>query len=233
MNKRILACATVLAASGLAGCVTMKDNYTPEVQQLSVPPLNEPTTVSLGEDMLRQGTAVTTKGVRLPRQNKIGSFTLSPGFYPQTGEDEESVYTSFSTNKLDPDMGRVSGGIVLPQGLKFDKKRQQTCVIYAGVYGITQKLCDHEYPYEITTMPVYSSNSFQQTLIYSGRLGNKIKISYREFSGNMARGAFSNDAEYDLSTSDTIAYKGAKIKVLSADNQSIKYVVLSNFNSTE
>jgi hypothetical protein len=233
MKTPILACATVLAATGLAGCVTMKDNYTPEAKQLSVPALNEPTTVSLGEDMLRQGTAVTTKGVLLRSQNKIGIFTLSPGFYPQTGEDEQSVYTSYATNKLDPDMGRVTGGGILPQGLKFEKTHQQTCVIYTGVYGITQKVCDHEYPYEQTTMPVYSSNSFQQTLIYSGRLGNKIKISYREFSGNMARGAFSNDAEYDLSTSDIIAYKGAKIKVLSADNQNIRYVVLSNFNSTE
>lgn len=232
MNKRNLACAILLAAEGLAGCVSMKDNYTPEVKQLSDPPLNETTTASLGEEMLRQGTAVTTKGVLLHQQNKIGVFTLSPGFYPQTGEDKEAVYTSFSTNKLDPDLGRLTGGAgTLPQGLKFDKTHQQTCVVYSGAYGIPTKLCDHEYPYEFTTMPVYSSNSFQQTLIYSGRVGSKIRISYREFSGSMARGAFSNEAEYDLSSSNDIAYKGAKIRVLEADNEHIKYVVLSNFNS--
>jgi hypothetical protein len=222
-----------LALTALAGCVTMKDNYTPETKQISVPPLNEITTASLGEDMLRQGTATTTKGVLLQQQNKIGAFTLSPGFYPQTGEDKDVVFTSFATNALDPDMGRVTASGLLPQGLKFSKAGQETCVVFPGAYGIPSKVCDHEYPYEFTTMPVYSRNSFQQTLIYSGRVGDKIKLSYREFSGNLARGAFSNEAEYDLSKSSEIAYKGARIKVLNADNQSIKYVVLSNFNSKE
>lgn len=223
----------IFSAIALFGCVTVKDNYSPEKKQISVPALNQVTTVSLGEDMLRQGTAITTKGALLSQQNKIGGFTLTPGFYPQTGEDKESIFTSYATNALDPDMGRIKSGGFLPQGLKFYKEEQKTCVIYPGVYGITQKLCDTEYPYEFTEMPVYSSNSFQQTLIYSGRVGNKIRISYREFSGRMARGAFSNEAEYDLSSSNEIAYKGAKIKVLDADNEHIKYVVLSNFNSEE
>ena len=228
---RTRAALVALLVVALPGCVTMKDNYVPEEKQISVPPLNEVTTASLGEDMLRQGTAITTKGVMLPQENKIGSFTLSPGFYPQTGEDEKTVQTSFATNALDPDMGQIKSPGIMPQGLKFSKEGRETCVVFAGVYGIPQKVCDHEYPYQFTTMPVYSRNAFQQTLIYSGRVGDKIKLSYREFSGNLARGAFSNEAEYDLSKSNEIAYKGARIKVLNADNQSIRYVVLSNFNS--
>ena len=47
-------------------------------------------------------------------------------------------------------------------------------------------------------------NSFQQTLIYSGRVGEKINVGYREFSSNSARPAFNNDVEYDLSSSSTI-----------------------------
>lgn len=85
-------------------------------------------------------------------------------------------------------------------------------------------------PFEHTTLNVSSENSFQQTLLYNGRVGDKINIGYRESSGNMARPAFNNEVEYDLSESKTIGYKGARIEVIEATNQSIKYRVLSNFN---
>lgn len=66
--------------------------------------------------------------------------------------------------------------------------------------------------------------------MYSGKVGNKINIAYREFSGGMARGAFSNVAEYDLSESKTIGYQGAQIDVIEATNQLIRYKVISNFS---
>ncbi|MCV5664960.1 hypothetical protein OFN50_38635, partial [Escherichia coli] len=72
-------------------------------------------------------------------------------------------------------------------------------------------------------------DSFQQTLIYSGKVGNKINISYREFSNDMARPAFNNEAEYDLSESNQIGYKGAVIDVLEADNTKITYRLIRNF----
>lgn len=73
-------------------------------------------------------------------------------------------------------------------------------------------------------------DSLQQTLIYNGKSGNTISIGYREFKDNLARAAFSNDVNYDLKDSKTIAYKGAVIEVIKADNQSITYKVIKNFN---
>ncbi|CAD9197495.1 hypothetical protein QAC21B_03669 [Acinetobacter bohemicus] len=78
-----------------------------------------------------------------------------------------------------------------------------------------------------------SEHSFQQTLIYSGKVGNKINISYREFSGSLARPAFNNDVEYDLNQSRQIGYKGALLEIADANNQSITYKVLKNFNKVE
>ena len=75
-----------------------------------------------------------------------------------------------------------------------------------------------------------SQDSFKQTLIYSGKVGNKINVGYREFSGSVARPAFNNNVEYDLSESLVIGYKGAQIEVLEATNQYIRYKVLRNFN---
>ena len=67
-------------------------------------------------------------------------------------------------------------------------------------------------------------------LIYSGRVGDKIKAGYREFSNNLARPAFNNDVEYDLRESSVIGYKGARIEVVEATNEHIKYKVIQNFS---
>ncbi len=80
-----------------------------------------------------------------------------------------------------------------------------------------------------TTVKSVDENEFQQTLIYNGMVGKKINVAYREFSNKMARAAFSNDVEYDLSQSKIIGYKGAKIEVLNATNENITYRVISNF----
>jgi hypothetical protein len=49
------------------------------------------------------------------------------------------------------------------------------------------------------------------------------------FSSSAARPAFGNDVEYDLSIDNIIAYKGAEIKVIEANNKKITYIVNKNF----
>ena len=76
---------------------------------------------------------------------------------------------------------------------------------------------------------IVSKNFFQQTLIYSGISGDKINITYRESSGSIVNPSFSNNVEYDLSKSKIIGYKGCRLEVVKATNQSIKFKLLSNF----
>ncbi len=80
---------------------------------------------------------------------------------------------------------------------------------------------------------VLAQDSFQQTLIYNGRVGSKINIGYREFSNNTARPAFNNNVEYDLNESPNIAYKGAELAIIEATNQHIKFKLLRNFNEAQ
>jgi len=87
--------------------------------------------------------------------------------------------------------------------------------------------------FEETKIPTYLEDSFQQTLIYNGKIGSKINVGYREFLRDMARPAFSNNAEYDLSTSKVIGYKGAQVEVIEATNQLIRYKVIKNFNTPQ
>jgi hypothetical protein len=65
-------------------------------------------------------------------------------------------------------------------------------------------------------------------LIYSGKAGNIIRITYREFSNNLARPAFSQDLTYDLSESKRITFRSTVIEVKEATNSSITFVVLES-----
>ena len=47
----------------------------------------------------------------------------------------------------------------------------------------------------------YSEDFYRKELIYSGRSGNTIEISYREFRGGLAAQAFYQNIKYDLSES--------------------------------
>jgi hypothetical protein len=75
-------------------------------------------------------------------------------------------------------------------------------------------------------------NPFREELIYLGISGSTVRIGYREYSGKyeaeLIRPAFSQELTYDLASSSTIVFKNFKMEILSANNQVIEFVVLSD-----
>lgn len=71
-----------------------------------------------------------------------------------------------------------------------------------------------------------SGNYVRKELIYSGKSGNTIEISYREYRSGMAAPAFFQNAKYDLSESPIIRFQKYRIEILNATNQDIKYIIL-------
>ena len=76
---------------------------------------------------------------------------------------------------------------------------------------------------------VSSSTNFVQELIYNGRVDNNIKFIYREFSEDMIRPAFNQTVQYDFNESKFISFKGLTLEIIEANNQLIKYRLISNF----
>jgi len=72
----------------------------------------------------------------------------------------------------------------------------------------------------------WSKDSFSKELIYGGMSQNTITISYREFSDNTARPAFTQELKYDLSQSDPIGFRGARFQVIKATNTGLVYKVI-------
>lgn len=218
----------VLSALALSGCVTTNTNYRPVAIDISEPPLGQVVTAEVGGTMLKQGRYTEHDAIFLPGTVKvgvIGTYTFSRGYYVREGEDAKN---EFYHPEPGPEGGRVDkGALTDPYKTLLVQKSDG---MFCGVSVFNARVCERNVPFERLKRPALTADGFQQTLLYSGRIGNKINISYREFSNNMARPAFNNDVEYDLSESMVIGYKGAEIEIVEATNRLIKYRVIRNFN---
>jgi|TARA_R110002110_G_scaffold394957_2_gene609258 hypothetical protein len=227
MQKIFLAIGSAM----LAACATPVSNYQPVVIAISEPPVGEVQTANVGDELLKQGKYKEHAGIRLNETIKIGvlgSYTFFPGEYLKTGTNKQGSYylpTGLSGS------GKVqSSALSDPFQVILVKPDGETI---CGVTVFDAYSCDKSDSIQTVTIPILSEDSFQQTLIYSGKVGDVLKIGYREYSGSVARPAFNNDVEYDLNQSKFIAYKGAQIEVLEANNQLIRYKVVRNFNSAQ
>ena len=66
--------------------------------------------------------------------------------------------------------------------------------------------------------------------MYSGVVKGVVSVSYREFIGNMARPAFSKEFQFDLSEGNEIGFKGARFKIVKANNLGITYQMTKNLD---
>lgn len=209
---------------GLVGCTTPQYNYQATPQNISKPPVGSINEAYIGDKLLVQGSFTEREALYVSeRASSFGGVFVNKGYYLKTGKDRKGEY--YQVFNSIPDGGSVNPpniGLILNQD-------GRVCILTA----LMTKSCQLKIDAKKTIINVASDNTFQQTLIYSGKVGNKINIGYREFSSNVARPAFNNDVEYDLNESKTIGYKGALLEVVDANNQSIKYKVLKNFNKAD
>ena len=204
--------ALVLLILSLGACKTRP--IQPTYSFLTLPSVGSVETVGIGERLLSQGDASTVAGIVLPKDVAFGNITVKRGKYPLVGENAE--YRHFQ------DKAFVKGAQVTHLYLfKKDDSTKTLCV--------SRSLCtDAEFSIgEVTT---YSSSRTQQTLLYNGKIGNRVTLGYREFINDIARPAFSNDVDYDLSESNVLGYKGARLEVIKATNTEITYKVVAGFN---
>ncbi|MBR9901948.1 MAG: hypothetical protein GYB19_18030 [Rhodospirillales bacterium] len=213
----------------LAACASPQYNYVPTSTEISLPEVGSTTTVGVGDTMLRQGKYVERDAIQVPQSitvGGLGSYTLAPGYYVKVGEDKTS---EFFLPEQTPEGGRVTSGALTDPFEAIQVMKNDNIICGVSIYG--GKVCDSNQPFTRTKRPSLEADGFQQTLIYSGKVGTKINIGYREFSNSYARPAFNNDVEYDLSESQIIGYKGSELEILDATNRNITFKLIRNFNT--
>lgn len=73
-----------------------------------------------------------------------------------------------------------------------------------------------------------SKGYVRKELIYAGRSGTTIEISYREFREGYAAAPFFQNLKYDLMESNIIRFQRFTIEVSHADNKSITFRIISD-----
>ena len=222
---RFIAIATLAAL--LVGCAAPKFNYSPETQAFSEPAIGSVAVANVGDKMLSQGVSVRQDVIETRDTFSIGSgHIVGNGIYVKTGDDEAAEYFSPKFGDGGGKLSRTSAFFDLPLSLML-KRDGTLCVVTISA----QYVCGKGGAIERKKVDFVTDRTFQQTLIYSGKIGNKINVGYREFTSDVARMAFNNNVEYDLSESKTIGYKGAEIEIIEATNRLIKYRLIRNFNT--
>lgn len=93
-------------------------------------------------------------------------------------------------------------------------------------------------PYEVSNAPISRETCFsphnrglRREILYGGVVKNAVTLQYREFLDGVARPAFSQEGTFDLSSGSEVAFKGVHIKIVSASNVGLRYVILKGFSA--
>ena len=221
---------------GIFGCTTLPTQQiefeSPDKTVLSFPDIGVETTCSVGDFLVSQGEEISGQGIVMSKDYVSGTAIFGHGQYILKGKVPD--YLIFEP--IDASARVTFQGKPLEVNLclalnTLTNELMGTC-INAGVVCVGSLTPANIIPadyFKLETVSVKSKNDFQQTLIYMGKEGNTIKMSYREFSNDLARPAFTTDISYDLDESHDITYKNAQITIISATSANITYKVVHNF----
>ena len=97
------------------------------------------------------------------------------------------------------------------------------------VVGMESNLSYKEVSSSSTAIQVV--DGYRQELVYQGVAAKVLTIGYREYKGDFARPAFFQDSRYDYVEGMTISFKGARLKVLKANQEGLEYQMISGFSN--
>jgi hypothetical protein len=235
MNRAVLCLAlTTLAvgssnASEAAQRVRQFDYATPELRTISEPAVGKEAEVEVGQTMVAAYVVRRLPAIQLKTvvSGKAFGFRVevSPGLLPLQGHNSDGDFyqqpsgiglTTFGVAQSD---GR--GGVFVPRQHEAKPELYWSFSTGAGNMAETQDLV-----FEPAFSDEADGSSVQRQLVYSGISKGVISILYREFVDDVARPAFSQALTYDLADGDEIGYRGARFKVIKANNTGIRYLVL-------
>lgn len=217
--------AVLMGCLMTSGCVLVARNHPVVETEIKEPPHQSVVTAGIGESLLRQGRSIELDSIYVPRDVRVSlAYTVRSGTYTKDGETSQGAFYSPSRHG---DPGQIMRAPLSDpvRAVHVPARRDRICVV--SILNI--RSCEKGALWHETTQLAVSDRAFQQHLIYNGMVGDAIRVGYREVSPSLARPAFSNEVEYDLTRSNVIAYKGARIEVLDATETSLTYRVLSGF----
>jgi hypothetical protein len=200
--------------------VSISEPIRTESRYYTTPDIGVETTAFIGDSLIKEGRTSAQNAIFLNNNHGTRGWTAfhPAGIYKLVGKTNGSMIYQFDSLQYTGVGYRYPKIIENPDGN-----------VYLRVI-IGRKLLDSS-EYAKRQYVEESGDDFEQTLIYTGKDGNVLRFTYREFVNDMARSSFTIDALYDIKDDATIRFRGAVLEIISTDNQSITYRLLSGFKS--
>jgi hypothetical protein len=234
MLKRQLLLRLMPAVMMLASCASAPPLTAPDVQFLDHPPLGAEASAEIGETLLTKSKLYVFDGLDLQERitdNGIArEYVVEPSAarLERTDSDGNRYFVPAQDAYFVND--KTFGRRVRPSNAYLVLKANGTLEL-KGYYDLTTagSISPAAPRYKAGKVVDRHRPNFRQELIYGGRSGNQIRVTYREFSGNLIRPDFTQEAQYDLGVEQLIGFKGVRIQVVSATNTRLVYRVQKSF----
>lgn len=211
----------------LCSCATtrIRENYY-TLQKFRNYTIGKPKTASIGDAMIELERA-SVRDAYVAIENIIPA-TLGVQETAQRPIFQGERFTVIGVNPQDTDEVFIRLENLPPQ-VQFISIHKNGTIFNGWVFNDgtipTQSRWKYGKLFAKASQPTKGEESFKTQLIYSGMLGNNIKVIYREFSNDYARPSFTQEVQYNLEESKEIAYKTIKMTILKATNQKIEFQV--------
>lgn len=220
---RTILSISILMPFFLTGCAPSHVTPKTSTQEYVEPAIGSMSTASMGDPLIKSSTGYKTELLKLG--NASGSLSdVREGVYCHVGNNVYKNYKDNHAVSLKTIYGKVASSV---DYVTYDKVKNSVSPPNGTTYN-SNEISIQYIPQGLCMV----SDSFVQTIEYNGKSSNTLKLTYREFSNNMARSAYTTDFTVDVSNGeDIVSYKGAKLKINHADNTSINYTVISGFSN--
>jgi len=202
------------------GCSQLKPSMA--INNGTNPPLNVKVRKNVGDTIFEQFNYTVVKGAHL-KNNYYSSFGIF-GEFNITKQDNLIKYSNGKKILYCFNPGLVDSVCFG----KINKKNKTFNGFY--LYGNWISL---KKPLEYIDFNIINSNTigYRYQLIYDGIDNNSLKLTYREFSDNMARPAFYQTVSYKINPKfpQKIHFKNVTILIYNINNQYIEYEVQTPF----
>lgn len=230
--KKILIVLTCLLI--LAGCSTitvLESNGGVEEKIGKVPEISVESSAAVGSQLFSQFRYWSRIGYRIKdnynNRLALGWINVSEGdFLIKASNDGKVVYCTEKRAYIDPLTGPLSTACFFDMNEtgKFDKVKARPAMVWF------ENSINPPIRYERSEQLTPKPDSFKYELLYQGVSKGTLRLSYREYVNDMARPSFFQDVSYDIASYPTeVTFKSVRLQILGADNNGIKYKVLSGF----
>lgn len=223
----------------VSGCVSVQ---TPQfttsapVTNFTIPAIEEQSTAFIGETLISQGVMVETNAIKLNAAYRTEWVRNSGGRAFPFVFDQGTVLKQIGTMEGVPlYVGKSTGGILATNGAQINAPygiaatdNGDVKYVYVGG-GTIPETPGRTISYSKAKQVDIDDRNFKYEFLYNGRNETELFFTYREFTNDMARPAFTQNVRYSVAESNTIGFKTLMLEVIRATNQDITYIIKRGF----